>query len=678
MSLKPLQIRYLFDPTGESKSNLVERETHTLPPKNKRIISAREGSFFAKSLIVRKKDGEVLEKGKDYELAGYYQDGSIATGQDVNTLIYFSNPAIIGDIEITYQVVGGVYTGTFENIQEYINTLLVDPRKPYWDDILAKPELYAPKEHFHDINDVYGLNYLVPKFEEIRQVLLQVRSKSNRKLYDRMLQISANCDKLIREANKVIAGGLNDIRSFSGDVAGLRTRIAGLEQDILNLSSAGGPSGTVAQTHSIQDLLAKLQKVEADIAAIVTRQKEIVALNQSYTALTNKFNDNFNSDKLKPERLPIDPKDNNTLRVSEQGLYSLKETYPVSQNNFLSNRQLIYVDSQQGDDNANDGSIHLPFRTLLKALTSRESGVYTEILLQPRLEYVLPANDEVNLTNGSVLIAGWGNIDDDTKPVIKFTDGTPYAGDATPTYNCIRLYDCALIFDDVKLKINGRFEAIKDRAHYWEYSAIAGGEYFNNHYNTIIFNEGARLDLGEDEQLSLLDTPVTGITRVVFKRAAIEKPFSGAGKLFTRLDNSVIFQVLIGNTPRPPSGYGTLIENTGDTLRYLPKNVIEVYTPNEVALTNLKTHVPQLTRTATGVTSNLITNIDYQSLPWGDKTPTIDELSTQLTELINVDLPELERRVKEKVTETNDARYATRDEVEELKRLIKALTTRRP
>lgn len=153
--LPPLDIRYPFDPTGHDSGNLVVGERHTLPPIHRRMIVPREGAFYANSLHITQNQ-RTLVKGKDYELAALYHDATVEVGQDVNIIIYMSNLDIVGDIDITYQVIGGKFTGAFEAIQQYVNVLLVDPRKVYWDDILDKPELYAPKEHFHDINDVYG------------------------------------------------------------------------------------------------------------------------------------------------------------------------------------------------------------------------------------------------------------------------------------------------------------------------------------------------------------------------------------------------------------------------------------------------------------------------------------------------------------------------------------------
>lgn len=238
-TLPPMNIRYPYDPTGRSPSNLVVGEIHTLPPVNNRIIVPRLGAFYARSLIITH-NGNRLTLGRDYELAALYHDATVATGQDVNVMIYFSNLDLDGEFILEYQVVGGQFTGVWETIQQYVNVLLVDPRRVRWDDILDKPELYAPMDHFHDVNDIYGLNYLVPKLEEIRQVILRVRSKEMRKVWDRILSIKKDTEALILRANDELINRIRNESNNQEEINRIKGQIQALDGRIHMLESLDG------------------------------------------------------------------------------------------------------------------------------------------------------------------------------------------------------------------------------------------------------------------------------------------------------------------------------------------------------------------------------------------------------------------------------------------------------
>lgn len=194
MTFRLIRGRYPYDPTGKSPDNLVRGEVHDIPPLTQRIIATRYGAFYKDSLIVTHK-GKTLTLNQDYELAGFYQEATAEVGQDVYVLIYFTNEDIIGDVELTYQIVGGDFTGIWETVQSYIDVLLVDPRKPRWDDVINKPQLYAPKEHFHSIDDVYGIDILIPILEEIRYAIGKVNTMALTSVYEKLTRMDRRVDE---------------------------------------------------------------------------------------------------------------------------------------------------------------------------------------------------------------------------------------------------------------------------------------------------------------------------------------------------------------------------------------------------------------------------------------------------------------------------------------------------
>lgn len=368
MVLPPLNIRYPYDPTGNAKSNYVAGERHTLPPVNQRIIVPKLGAFYANSLIVRYNNQELI-RGVDYELAAIYHDATVATGQDVNVMIYFGNKDIVGDVELYYQVVGGQFTGIWESIQQYVNVLLVDPRKVRWDDIANKPEQYAPKDHFHDINDVYGLNHLIPKLEEIRAAILRIRTKEFRKLYDRFLQIKKDVEAAIDNITNVVHAEVDNVIRNNDQM-------------------------TLVQ-NSIRDITARLVNLEGNTSV----QSELVKLKAKDTELTNNFN-NFKTSVT--EFVKLDPKTTNIIKRSSAGLLA-ELKLSTAKGNLLSimsdgglyygieppaDIKYIYVDAERGSD-SNKGTIAEPFRTIKKAIEFSDSIASRNILLYEGQNHVV-------------------------------------------------------------------------------------------------------------------------------------------------------------------------------------------------------------------------------------------------------------------------------------------------
>nr|DAT15805.1 MAG TPA: structural protein [Caudoviricetes sp.] len=280
MILPPLQVIKPFDPSGSSEDNLIQHEVHDLPPFNKRIIAPRFGAFYRDSLIVQHGQ-KVLELDKDYEIAAPYQDATVEVGQPVNVLICFTNENIIGNIEISYQCVGGHLTGTFQTIEEYINALLVDARKVKWDDILAKPDMFVPMDHFHDIRDVYGLNAVVPILEEMRLALLQVRSKSLRKIYDRLLQYRKEFrEEIVKFNNLLLTNGVN-ANTINDQLNTVLTKL-----NLVTDSVADTKNKLIAKINSD---VGTLSARDAELArAINTAEERILQVNQQVVELSNR------------------------------------------------------------------------------------------------------------------------------------------------------------------------------------------------------------------------------------------------------------------------------------------------------------------------------------------------------------------------------------------------------
>nr|DAS29221.1 MAG TPA: structural protein [Caudoviricetes sp.] len=449
MILEPLKIRRPFDPTGESKDNYVHGETHKLPVQARRIIVPRMGAFYARSLVVRK-GTDTLQLGRDYELAALYHDATVTVGQDVNVLIVFTNDHIVDEIEIDYQVVGGEYTGTFEMIQQYVNTLLVDPRKVRWDDILAKPDFYAPREHFHDINDVYGINDVVPVLEEIRQALIHIRSREFRQVYDRIIALKGQyevdfADVLKKlKAMEGITGNagtnFNEIRASLRDVfaqialkasntdltdkynellAAVRLKANQTElntkYDELN-NKHNALQGNVNQKADQTDLQAKYDELLAKLAT-KANQTDLMS---KYNDLLANINNFFTADKkLKNLHIPISSTAGNQVELKNDGLFVKPITIENDLNNLVHvhNNGLYvgpyppphlvetFVDAVNGSDTTGNGTRANPYKTINKAIAIAH-GYRRTIKIMEGQDHLI--QDALDLNNDRLIIEPYG------------------------------------------------------------------------------------------------------------------------------------------------------------------------------------------------------------------------------------------------------------------------------
>lgn len=582
MIFEPLKIRRPFDPTGENRDNYVHSEIHTLPPLARRIIVPRMGAFYAKSLVVRQ-GGETLKLGEDYELAALYHDATVEVGQDVNVLIVFTNEKIIGDVELDYQVVGGDFTGTFEMIQQYVNVLLVDPRKVRWDDILAKPDFYAPREHFHDIHDVYGLNAIVPILEQMRQALIRIRSKEFRQVYDRIVAIKGQVDDNIRrvisrvdELDERTGGSGSNIDNIKERLRDALARIATLEQS----------SAVADLSRSIQT---ELQQLRSQLEGFTNQKADKTKVDEQYNTLMSKITGYFtNAGKLKNEHLPISSIEGNRLEVLPDGL-AVKPVVDLLKNS----EEYIqyYIDAVNGSDTYT-GTNGRPFRSITYAISKLLPGLSYQLNLRPNQTHMVSYNETAILNNVSVLITTWstGNNADKARIQLGRDDRTPEPYGDRRLSQCIEINNSLLEFSHVHLIIKSVISTniqnvLKPVIGY-------GGKNYVS-YRSIILGRNVSIDLPLKID-SIFSTVYSGNTNVVMDTNLFDvNRLSGEGKIFGILDNTTT--VLFRSN-----------QNTDDL----------TFKPNNQQLGNIIKYIPQLKRTILGVYGEINTNIDYTLLPF--------------------------------------------------------------
>lgn len=169
----PTIIKYPYDPTGLSEYNRVVGEILHLPRGSReRAYGLQAGPFYANSVIVKTVPGNVtLTRGVDYDLLYLYQQATKATGQPVMAVIYVFNEAIIGQVSVDYQVVGGEFSSNVSAIQTLIETLAIDERVIVWDNILDKPVTFPAAPHLHHVGDLYGMEALIEALDRLTAVM---------------------------------------------------------------------------------------------------------------------------------------------------------------------------------------------------------------------------------------------------------------------------------------------------------------------------------------------------------------------------------------------------------------------------------------------------------------------------------------------------------------------------
>lgn len=173
MTTNSVIIKYPLDLTGLSPDNLVTNESHIAPRERARGFAPKYGAFFTKSIrIIHVGTGQPLAAGRDYICLHLYEKATRATGQEVCAAVLITNDAMDGEFLITYQVLGGEFSGNVEVIEDLLAQLALDNRPVKWGDILGLPNAFPPSEHLHDIDDLYGFEYMVDALERIRAAIL--------------------------------------------------------------------------------------------------------------------------------------------------------------------------------------------------------------------------------------------------------------------------------------------------------------------------------------------------------------------------------------------------------------------------------------------------------------------------------------------------------------------------
>lgn len=614
MSLIPLQLRYQFDPSGDDVANLVTGETHEIPPINRRIIVPRMGAFYARSMRIRNQQRDLV-LGVDYHLAGFFQDATIATGQDVNVMIYFE-AGIQGEVTLTYQVVGGMYTGIFETIQDYVNALLVDPRKVKWDDILNKPELYVPMEHFHDINDVYGLNYLIPKLEEIRLAIMRVRSKEMRKIYDRILRIRNDVDKVVAQANQQLGENRTLTAGLQAEINLLKSNLTTLNTELIALKNDQTTANKIRELErDINQLKANDNTFDNQLTDVINRIEAFNNKVPDYDAMVRKFNTLINktTGKLSGDAYNIGTDKNNILTVDNNGvLRAIPHRYKGVSERVVGLTESFYVDAVNGNDNNVGYSKTHPFRSVEKALMSVKAGTTAIIhLLEEQTHVLLPYNRAV-IVDSSITFKSYSKTNklenDISRAILQCGNNQPVQFFANEYTNvCFNTRgNNSFAFDNINIRVNTNRSVSNGNIINPEERGVFTAKSDEDSLH-IRINNRCKIEFGLYDGSHLIsevkscNSIVLDIHIALFETANM---ITGDGFILCKPTNKYTIYF---------DGVSTINNrNTTDTL-FNEK----VYTPtNSDVIARIVKYLPQLKRTFSSIHGGISANINPAVLPW--------------------------------------------------------------
>lgn len=164
-------LKYPLDLTGESPTNYVDGEDHTIELERNRIIVPDYGAYFTESLVVTH-NGVPLKRGVDYRCIGLAVEQTFDAKKEICLAIEIINPEIVGTITITYQALGGNDSVSVPVLSSLLNELLENPVSISWNNVLNKPLRFTPAAHLHSIYDTFGYENLISVMEDIFNAII--------------------------------------------------------------------------------------------------------------------------------------------------------------------------------------------------------------------------------------------------------------------------------------------------------------------------------------------------------------------------------------------------------------------------------------------------------------------------------------------------------------------------
>lgn len=205
-----------LDLTGHAPGNLLAGELHNTVEEGK-TIALDYGAFFTESVFIKDVNTNVtLRPGNDYNLLHLFKAASVSSGKEVCSVIHFKDH-ISGNFAITYQAIGGEFSGNVQAIKDLIDAQNANLDAVLWGQILFLPEQFKPAAHLHHLGDLYGWEGILKMMDEIRNAILLGDTATHQAMYNYFDGKFA----LTQQQLDLLTQQVNNIPLATTDVAGL-------------------------------------------------------------------------------------------------------------------------------------------------------------------------------------------------------------------------------------------------------------------------------------------------------------------------------------------------------------------------------------------------------------------------------------------------------------------------
>lgn len=210
---------YPLDLTGAAPSNLVVNEIHTFTSAPTRLFVPAAGPFYTTTLDIRNNaTNAVLQPNTDYKLLHLHREGTIASGKQICAVIYVMNLDITA-IRIQYQCIGDNYADTSDTIRDLLSGSPPPNPSIAWGHVFGAPVQFAPAEHLHHVDEVYGMQEVVSALEQLRVATLSGDGFAFDAIYQYLANLFANYDWVTQQelANAINTATVNPygtVRSY--------------------------------------------------------------------------------------------------------------------------------------------------------------------------------------------------------------------------------------------------------------------------------------------------------------------------------------------------------------------------------------------------------------------------------------------------------------------------------
>lgn len=170
-----MPVDYELDPRGILDTHKVTETIDLSSNKKIRAIAPSKGVFFTSSVKIKQKDtGYNLRPNIDYVFTEGYESLSLRYNQALAGIILITNPNLTGQLELSYQILGGVYTDPIAEVASYINA---KPEQllstPIWLKVHT-PRYFMPPKDWRVLSvPDYTFEHIVYSLERVRLAILR-------------------------------------------------------------------------------------------------------------------------------------------------------------------------------------------------------------------------------------------------------------------------------------------------------------------------------------------------------------------------------------------------------------------------------------------------------------------------------------------------------------------------